>query len=74
MAKKLSEHEKEQRKNNIYYLKNGKPKKSAMLCRNREYIDEIIRINGRYDINWTCGGNRCPLYATGCDNQGRDWD
>ena len=45
-----------------------------MLCRNKQYIKEVTKINGIYNINWACGGNRCPLYATGCDNKGRDWD
>ena len=56
------------------YFKSGKPKKQYMLCRDPEYIREIVRINGRYDINWTCGGNRCPYYSLGCDDKGRDWD
>ena len=74
MSKILSEYDKEQRKDNNNYFKNGKPKKSAMLCRNKQYIKEVTKINGIYNINWACGGNRCPLYATGCDNKGRDWD
>ena len=30
--KPLTEQEREKRKNNIYYCKNGKPKKSYMMC------------------------------------------
>lgn len=69
MSKILSEFEKEQRGNNSNYFTNGKPKKSAMLCRNKEYIKEVTKINGFYNINWACGGNRCSLYASGCDNK-----
>jgi len=69
----LSEYQKEQRKNNYHYFKNGKPKKSAMMCRSREYISELRAING-YFVTICCAGNRCPLYATGCDNCGTDWN
>lgn len=74
MAKTLTEYQKEERKNSSYYFKNGKPKKYAMLCKNKEYIKEITQLNGIYDINWACGGSNCPLYAAGCDNRGRDWE
>lgn len=73
MSKILSEYEKNKRTNNSNYYENGKPKESSMLCRNKEYIKEVLEINGTYDINWVCGGNRCPLYATGCDDKGREW-
>lgn len=74
MAKVLSDYEKERRKDNSNYFKNGKPKRSAMLCRNKQYVSEVTKINGVYNISWACGGNRCPLYATGCDNRGNDWN
>ena len=74
MLKILSDYDKKQRNNNPNYFRNGKPKISSMLCRNKEYIKEVTNINGRYDIQWACGGNRCPLYATGCDNRGYDWN
>ena len=45
-----------------------------MLCRDSEYIREIISINGNYNIDWVCGGNRCPFYTQGCDDKGRDWE
>ena len=70
--KQLSEYEKKNRENCELYFKNGKPKKKYMLCRDPEYIREIESINGRYDINWTCGGLRCPFYTYGCDDKGRD--
>lgn len=63
-----------ERKDSELYFKNGKPKKKYMLCRDPEYIREIISINGSYDINWTCGGNRCPFYSCGCDDKGREWE
>lgn len=72
--KQLSEYEKKNRENCELYFKNGKPKKKYMLCRDPEYIREIESINGRYDINWTCGGLRCPFYTCGCDDKGRDWE
>ena len=72
--KQLSEHEKKERENCELYFKNGKPKKKYMLCRDPEYIREIERINGRYNIDWTCGGLRCPFYTCGCDDKGRDWE
>lgn len=72
--KTLTEEESYKRKNSELYFKNGKPKKKYMLCRDPEYIREIIRINSRYDINWTCGGSRCPYYSTGCDDRGREWE
>ena len=74
MAKTLTEYEKAERKDNGHYFKNGKPKKSSMLCRNKSYIAEVTKINGYCDPRWICGGNRCPLYATGCDDAGRDWE
>ncbi len=74
MSKILTEREKEKRKNNSHYFKNGKPKKSSMFCRNNSYMKEIIKTNGWYNSAWVCGGLRCPLYATGCDNKGRDWE
>ena len=73
MSKKLSEYEKKKRRDNNNYFKNGKPKKSSMLCMNKKYIKELVNINGHYDVRWACGGNRCPLYATVCDNRGKDW-
>ena len=72
--KKLTNHEIVIRKDNVNYFKNGKPKKSSMLCRNRRYLKEIENINGAYDISWVCGGNSCQLYAIGCDNRGNDWN
>lgn len=72
--KNLTKSELERRRMTGNYFKNGKPKKSAMLCHNREYIAEVTRINGYCNPDWMCGGSRCPLYATGCDNKGRDWD
>lgn len=70
----LTEYEKEKRSGDPNYFMNGKPKKSAMMCRNKSYQSEIIRINGYFDLDWCCAGNICPLYSTGCDNKGRDWD
>ena len=66
----LSDGERETRKDNPNYFKNGKPKVGSMLCRSREYIAEVTRINGHYNPDWACGGNRCSLYATGCDCRG----
>lgn len=74
MAKILTEREKEKRKNNANYFKNGKPKKSSMLCRSDSYIKEVTKINGFYNAAWACGGLRCPLYTTGCDNAGKEWE
>lgn len=74
MAKVLSEHEKSMRKDNPNYFKNGKPKKKAMLCKNRNYISLMVYVYGHYDSNWMCSTNdKCPLWATGCDHQGKDW-
>ena len=73
MAKVLTDYEKEERQNNPNYFKNGKPKKCSMLCKSKEYIAEVTRINGYCDPNWICGGNRCSIYRTGCDDRGRDW-
>lgn len=70
----ISEKELNKRQNSELYFNNGKPKKKYMLCRNPEYIRSIVRINGSYDINWTCGGNSCPFYTCGCDDKGRDWE
>lgn len=72
--KPLSKYEIEQRECNSNYFKDGRPKRGSMMCRNQSYISEIKSINGYYDINWTCAGNRCPLYATGCDDKGRNWE
>lgn len=72
--KTLTKSELNERKDSDLYFKNGKPKKKYMLCRNPEYIREIIGINGSYDINWVCGGNSCPFYSRGCDDKGREWD
>lgn len=55
MLKILSDYDKKQRNNNPNYFRNGKPKISSMLCRNKEYIKEVTNINGRYDIQWACG-------------------
>ena len=44
MAKILTEYEKKERENNKNYFKNGKPKKSSMLCRNKEYRAEVTKI------------------------------
>ena len=74
MSKILTEEEKDRRAGNPHYFNNGKPKKGSMLCRSKEYIAEVTRINGYCNPVWICGGNRCPLYATGCDNGGRDWE
>lgn len=73
MAKVLTDYEKKERENNKNYFKNGKPKKSSMLCRNKEYRAEVTKINGHCNPEWICGGNRCPLYAIGCDSRGMDW-
>ena len=70
----MTKEEKAKREDCEFYFKSGKPKKKYMLCRDPEYIREITSINGHYDIFWTCGGLRCPLYSTGCDNRGMDWD
>lgn len=70
----LTEYKKERRQGNPNYFKNGKPKKGAMLCRDKSYQARIRLYNGYFDINWACGGNCCPLYATGCDNRGLDWE
>lgn len=43
--KQLSEYEKKNRENCELYFKNGKPKRKYMLCRDPEYIKEIIAIN-----------------------------
>ena len=72
--KTLTEEELYERKNSELYFKNGKPKKKYMLCRDSEYIREIISINGNYNIDWVCGGDRCPFYSCGCDDKGRDWE
>ena len=64
---------KEKRKGNTMYFKSGKPKKMYMLCRDPQYINEVTSINGYCNPNWICGGARCPLYSTGCDDRGRDW-
>ena len=74
MAKVLTEYEKNRRKDNVNYFSNGKPKKSAMLCKTKKYIAEVTAINGICNPAYICGGNRCPLYATGCDNRGKDWE
>ena len=65
---------KEKRKGNMMYFKSGKPKKMYMLCHDQQYINEVTSINGYCSINNICGGLRCPLYATGCDNRGNAWD
>lgn len=52
------------------YFKNGKAKKKYCLCLTKEYQSEIKRINGYININWICGGLRCPLYKTGCGSKG----
>ena len=72
--KKLSDYEKKTRQNNDMYFKSGKPKKMYMMCKDRSYISEVISINGRYNPDWCCAGGRCPLYATGCDDRGREWE
>jgi len=72
--KKLTKEELEKRKDSELYFKNGKPKRKYMLCRDPEYIREIISINGIYDLFWTCGGLRCPFYSTGCDDRGMEWE
>ena len=72
--KTLTTTELHERKDSELYFKNGKPKKKYMLCRTPEYIREIIRINGNYNIDWVCGGNRCPFYGCGCDDRGREWE
>jgi len=74
MAKVLTNFQKEERKDNGHYFQSGKPKKSSMLCKDRKYITELTAINGHYNPAWACAGNRCPLYAAGCDNKGRDWE
>lgn len=74
MAKLLTDRQKRERENNGNYFKNGKPKKGSMLCKSKQYISEVTAINGHYNPTWACGGNRCPLYATGCDNRGHNWD
>lgn len=72
--KELSDYQKSTRENNDNYFRNGKPKKGSMLCRDKSYQSMIRRYNGYFDINWTCAGNSCPLYAHGCDNRGLDWE
>ena len=74
MAKILTEWEKEERKDNGNYFQNGKPKKGSMLCTSKSYISEVTAINGYCNPSFICGGLRCPLYATGCDNRGKDWE
>lgn len=74
MSKQLTEEELRERNGCELYFKNGKPKKKYMLCRDPEYIREIISINGHYNIDWVCGGLRCPLYTHGCDGKGSDWE
>ena len=39
--KPSTEQEREKRKNNIYYCKNGKPKKSYMMCERIAYKKEV---------------------------------
>lgn len=51
------------------FFKNGKPKVSKMMCRDRSYLAEIRKINGDADPNWVCAGNRCPFYSVGCPKQ-----
>lgn len=43
MAKVLTDWEKKERENNFNYFKNGKPKKSSMLCRSKEYRAEVTK-------------------------------
>ena len=71
---KLSDSEKEARKDNDMYFKSGKPKRKYMLCRSPEYQTEVRSINGYVSIDQICGGLRCPLYSIGCDDKGRDWN
>ena len=66
--KPLTEQEREKRKNNIYYCKNGKPKKSYMMCERIAYKKEVGIAYGHQ-----CAGNRCCLYSRGCDNHGLEW-
>lgn len=74
MAKILTDYEKRKRENNSNYFKNGKPKKGSMLCKDKSYLASVRKINGGYCTpSDVCGGNCCPLYATGCDNSGEDW-
>lgn len=54
------------------FFKTGKPKRKYMLCRDNSYLSEVRKINGYININWVCGGNRCPLYGH-CDDRGGDW-
>jgi hypothetical protein len=72
--KTLTKEEQAEREDCELYFKSGKPKKKYMLCRDPEYIREIISINGRYNMDWACGGNRCPFYTCGCDDKGREWE
>lgn len=75
MPKILTDYERKGRENNPNYFKNGKPKKGSMMCKDRSYISSVTKINGGYcNPSWICGGNSCPLYATGCDNSGEDWE
>ena len=69
----ISEQERKERENDYRFFKSGKPKKQYMLCKTREYISEVTRINGYCDPDWICGGNRCELYGR-CDNRGEDWE
>lgn len=71
--KNLTKEEILKRKTSGLYFNNGKPKKMYMMCKDRSYISEVISINGRYNPDWCCAGGRCPLYATGCDDRGREW-
>lgn len=73
MPKILSQHELEKRKTDSNYFQNGKPKKQAMMCRDKQYLAEVRRINGYFVNDYICAGNRCPLYRTGCDDAGREW-
>ena len=65
---------KKEREDNNMYFKSGKPKKKYMLCKDPSYISEVTHINGYCSPNWICGGLRCPLYPTGCDDRGNSWD
>ncbi len=72
--KNLTESEKFKRKTSDLYFSNGKPKRKYMMCRDPSYIREVVRINGRYNLNWCCAGISCPFYCMGCDDKGREWE
>ena len=67
--KPLTNEEREFRKDNGYYCKNGKPKKSKMVCMSTSYRNMIGTIHGHQ-----CAGNRCYFYAHGCDQHGCEWN